>query len=371
MGAETSWVQTPESAESGDGPPGEFRPCPAAELVLEVMWDGIGRCRTVEAPPHQLAFVRAAAAPLADDFCRELLTRARVVEASTALADTDSMTAVATLLSAAHFCEHRLREWGEDVFFLELRQWDDRVRGDGGGEEGAGTGSGTEGMVFDDEVDQFLAFQRDWLAKIVGAIVRGFEARCADYLRNKRRWEEMDRWQGESFSMERQVSSQFLAEVEAVDVSPSLAEALSVLARQLSGLKATLDNGLFSQVWRKVVQSLDRFVMEGVVVGDAVFSNAGGRQLAADLRGLFFVFSICTTRPHNFFKTLRDAALLLLMDAHEAAALLNVMSVSAVGSDTEEMQAGIAAIGRKHGIVRMPPREVVRVLRQRTSLRLY
>ena len=181
----------------------------------------------------------------------------------------------------------------------------------------------------------------------------------------------MDRWQGENVLVERQVSSQFLAEVEAVDVSASLAEPLSALADQLSGLKAVLDNGLFSQVWRKVAQSLDRFVMEGVVVGDAVFSDGGGRQLAADLRGLFSVFSTCTTRPHNFFKTLRDAALLLLMDTQEAAALLNVMSISAAGSDTEEMQGGIAAIGRKHGIVRMAPQVVVRVLRQRSSLQLH
>ncbi|GBG61340.1 hypothetical protein CBR_g20374 [Chara braunii] len=419
----------------------EYQPPQCVDGILMLLRVATDRCKGLPAGRGRLAFVRAVTAAGVREFAEVMRRQCEEVEACTSLSGEQNLASVGVRLNAARYVENALQEWGDEMFFLELRLWDaftgNRRRHDGAKARGKEIDN-IQGTVFDGEIDYLGQFRSEWTAKIISAVIRGFRTRCADYVRAKRRWSldnvvttssavsempssgsspasrtanrtpgmgpstsEEDSG-GDSLSprqaaaemgaywqemggrtMQNNVTSAgyFPKFQDGLDVSPALCDALFSLRAQLSELRRTLDNAVFADVWRRVAASLDTCFLEDVVLGGGKFSQAGAQQLVADVAAVFSVFRGYCNRPGAFLKGLRDACVLLTLDASEVSTLKLMLMVSgteikgrgsvnndgrnAVVGGQKEQERQIGMILRQNGVLKLSPAVVERILNQR------
>ncbi|MCI62877.1 RAD50-interacting protein, partial [Trifolium medium] len=46
-------------------------------------------------------------------------------------------------------------------------------------------------VIFDDEIKKLEEFRTEWVEKIAVVILRGFDARSREYLKNKKQWQKI------------------------------------------------------------------------------------------------------------------------------------------------------------------------------------
>ncbi|CAM6101483.1 unnamed protein product [Calypogeia fissa] len=362
---------------------GDFLPPSGADFVLSSMSAITDRCRTLLEPQQQYKFIEIGVMPIAGEYLEDLLRRCMEVEASTALAEEDSMVKVATCLNAARYCEHALQEWGEDIFFLELLE----VKY----EDSEGAFELLEGSLFHEEIEKLKYFRQDWIGRLVAAISRGFDARCREYLRNKKRWLETGKGVGdldghfnvseigdrEKLSLRQfdLLDENYVNILKGFDVSASLVEALAVLQSQLRTLRVALDNAIFFELWRSLATELDQLLVNSVILSGAKFSEHGGWQFAADIQALFLVFKPYCVRPSGFFKTTHDAVRLLTLPSQAATAILQTMTPSpgqfrdVVELPQQKLLASTESL-KEYGVRKLPPPLAQRILNCRVLPRL-
>ncbi|KAJ1383350.1 RINT-1/Tip20 [Sesbania bispinosa] len=102
----------------------------------------IDRCRSLPSVTLRSRFLRLTGVPIIRKFFDSILIRCQEAEGLTALTDDDAVTKVAISINAAYYFESVLKEWSEDVFFIEM-----------------------------------------------GVDEDGFDARSRDYVKNKRQWQ--------------------------------------------------------------------------------------------------------------------------------------------------------------------------------------
>ncbi|BBN13352.1 RAD50-interacting protein 1 [Marchantia polymorpha subsp. ruderalis] len=347
-----------------------FRAPAGASLVMASMSAITDRCRSLLEPYQQYVFVKLGAIPIAQVYLQEMLgPRCLELQAVTALADEESMVKVATCLNAARFCQHSLQEWGEDIFFVELLNAHQ--------DETQGTIELTGGSIFDQEIGEFEQFRKDWLNKLVSSISRGFEARCREYLWNKKRWSDPGNGT-QSLAVPVQDSDveskprpkdlmdeTYVNTLKDFDVSATMVDSLAVLQSQLSTLNATLDFVNFLELWRSLAAVLDQLLVNSVVLSGAKFSDYGGWQFAADIQGLFLLFKPYCVRPSGFFKTLHDAVILLTLSSNDAHTLLQALQPSPVKPREQTDMAkdkSLIDISRRFGVRKLDPVTIRKVL---------
>ncbi|KAG6554843.1 hypothetical protein Mapa_003426 [Marchantia paleacea] len=365
-------VQDGHQGASGSlgAPIEKFRAPAGASLVLASMSAITDRCRSLLEPYQQYVFVKLGVIPIARVYLQEMLgPRCLELQAVTALADEESMVKVAICLNAARFCEHSLQEWSEDIFFLELLHAHQ--------DEMQGTVELTG--VFDQEIGEFEQFRQDWLSKLVSSISRGFEARCREYLRSKKRWSDpgngtqnlavpVQDSDVESKPRPKDLMDEtYVNTLKDFDVSATLVDTLGVLQSQLSALNATLDFVNFLELWRNLAAVLDQFLVSSVVLSGAKFSDYGGWQFAADIQGLFLLFKPYCVRPSGFFKTLHDAVILLTLSSKDAHTLLQVLQPSPVKPREQtdlakDTNKDLIDISRRFGVRKLDPVTIRKVL---------
>ncbi|KAK4362457.1 hypothetical protein RND71_017698 [Anisodus tanguticus] len=178
--------------------------------------------------------------------------------------------AVAKSVNAACYFESILKEWCEDIFFLELgldqvTQLDTSTDGMGfGSEESSGNGIPYE------EIRKLEEFRTGWVDKLSTVVLRGFDVCCRDYLKNKKQWQE----KGEEGWM----------------VSQSFVGALDYLQGKMSVLEEGLNRMDFVGVCRSLAPGLDKLFFNGILMTNAKFSDGGVERLSNDLTVLFGVF---------------------------------------------------------------------------------
>ncbi|KAG0469752.1 hypothetical protein HPP92_016452 [Vanilla planifolia] len=147
--------------------------------------------------------------------------------------------------------------------------------------------------MFEAEIKGMKDLEDEWSEKISTVILRGFDARCRDYLRNKKQWQE----KGE----------------EARGVLTAFVGALSYLQEKISKIEAELNEIDFVRVWRNLASGVDNLFFTGLFASNTKFSDAGVERFAGDLGFLFGVFSAWCLRPEGFFPRLRESVKLLKM----------------------------------------------------------
>ncbi|TVU28521.1 hypothetical protein EJB05_20042 [Eragrostis curvula] len=239
----------------------------------------IDRARPVPSITLRAEFIRMSASPIISEFLGYMLRRCQEAEGLTALADDNALLKVSQSINAARQFESTLTEWCEDVFFLEM----EKLPIDGG----AG------GCIFQREISSLKEFRVEWVDKISTVILRAFDARSRDYLKNKRQW--LERSDGPA-------------------VSRTFIESVDYMQGQISKLEGGLNALDFVMVWRSVASGVDQLLFTGIFTSGTKISSSGVERLQGDLSILFAIFSAWCLRPEGFFPRLSEGLRLLKVD---------------------------------------------------------
>ncbi|XP_047080014.1 RINT1-like protein MAG2 [Lolium rigidum] len=241
----------------------------------------IERARPIPSIALRAEFIRSSASPIISEFLGFMFRRCQEAEGLTALADDDALIKVSQSINAARHVESTLAQWCEDVFFLEMENLS--LVGEGG-------------SVFQQEIIQLKEFRSEWVDKISTVILRGFDGRSRDYLKNKRQWQEHS---------------------DEPAISRAIIESSGYMQGRLSKLEVGLNALDFVTLWRAVASGVDQMLFAGIFTGTPKFSNGGVERLHADLSVLFAVFQAWCLRPEGFFPRLSDGLKLLKVDERQ------------------------------------------------------
>jgi len=241
----------------------------------------IDRARPIPSIALRAEFIRMSASPIISEFLGYMLRRCQEAEGLTALADDNALLKVSQSINAARYFESTLTEWCEDVFYLEMENLS--VNGEGG-------------CIFHQEINHLKEFRVEWVDKITTVILRAFDSRSRDYLKNKRQW---------------------LEKSEGPAVSRAFIESLDYMQGQLSKLEGCLNALDFVTVWRGVASGVDQLLFAGIFTGGTKISNGGVERFEGDLSVLFAVFSAWCLRPEGFFPRLSEGLRLLKVDEQQ------------------------------------------------------
>ncbi|MCL7035693.1 hypothetical protein MKW94_009553 [Papaver nudicaule] len=287
MGNEQNWKSKVQGALLVSGSESYKFPAIAAAAFrhLSAMID---RCRPLPSISLRARFIRLACAPLIKEFLDCLLQKCQEAEGLTALADDDGLIKVANSVNAARYSESVMKDWSDDSFFFEMTL-------DQGGEAivGVENTSGLGGGIFSEEIGKFEDFRKEWTEKISTVVLRGFDARCREYMKNKKQWQD----KGE----------------EGWNVSILFVGALDYLQGKISKLEEGLNDIDFSVAWRSLATGVDHLVFNGVLMSNAKFYNGGVERFGGDLDVLFGVFRAWCLRPERFFPKVSEGLKLLKM----------------------------------------------------------
>ncbi|KAF9624773.1 hypothetical protein IFM89_013854 [Coptis chinensis] len=232
-------------------------------------------------------------------------------------AEDDASMKICESVNAARYCESILREWSEDVNFMEMRMAEDdsnsQVQSD----------QDDHCCFFWEEVKFLMKLETDWIVEIMAHLLRQFDIFSCEYVRNKEKWG----WNLED-------CGDYTLLGTANTESSDFVEALDTLRNRLHLLKTGLNSKDFLYLWRSIADGLDQFIFSSIVMGGATFSKRGVNQFSTDMQALFLVFQPFCVRPQAFFPCIRDSLKLFKLDLEDAK---NLQSVLAKGDKRMEV----------------------------------
>ncbi|KAG8652470.1 hypothetical protein MANES_06G094600v8 [Manihot esculenta] len=295
MEVERNWTVKIQGAALVSDPE-KYRSPAVSSAFLRRLSMVVDRCRSLPTTSLRSRFLRLAGAPVLQRFLDCVLLRCQEAEGLTALTDDDALIKVANSINAAHYIESVLKEWSEDIFFLEMRldhgdQLGMSIHDDEGREAPV---DGPVSVIFYEEVGKLEEFRKEWVEKISVVVLRGFDARCRDYLKNRRQWQD----NGE----------------EGWTVSRNLVGALDYLQGKMAVVEENLNGIDFVGVWRSLAAGVDRLLFNCILMSNVKFHDCGVERFNHDLEVLFGVFGAWCLRPEGFFPKLSDGLKLLNME---------------------------------------------------------
>lgn len=257
----------------------------------------VDRCRSVPTISLRSRFVTLTCVPVIQKFLDCILLRCLEAEGLTALTDNDALVKVTSSINAARHFVSVLKEWCEEVFFLEMGLNHIEEVETSTFDNSSGMSSGTPGNNdFDKEISKLEKFRLEWIDKLSTVVLRGFDSSCREYLKNRKQWQEKgeEGW-----------------------VSRSFVGALEYLQAKLSLLEENLNQVDFVRVWRTLASGIDQFLYSGIFMSNVKFHDGGVEKLANDLAVLFGVFNSWCLRPEGFFPKVSEGLKLFKMDRRQ------------------------------------------------------
>ncbi|PRQ16136.1 hypothetical protein RchiOBHm_Chr7g0180931 [Rosa chinensis] len=270
-----------------------------SSAYLRCLSSVVDRCRSLPRISMRSRFLRLAGGPVIHKFLDCLLFRCQEAEGLTALTDNDALIKVANSINAARYFESVLKEWCEDVFFLEIgsNQYDQPGMSMGEQDGNVDPVEGLESGIFYKNIVKLEEFRTEWAEKISVVILRGFDAECRDYVKNRRQWQEKgeDGW----------------------TVSKYLVGALDYLQGKVLVVEVNLNAVDFVGVWRSLAGGIDRLFFNGILMSNARFHDGGVERFGRDLEVLFGAFGAWCLRPEGFFPRVSEGLKLLKIGEEE------------------------------------------------------
>ncbi|GLU12346.1 hypothetical protein SLE2022_290310 [Rubroshorea leprosula] len=292
MDDERNWtkkVQGPALSASDD-----FKSPAISSGILQSLQSLIERCRSLPTISLRARFIRLAGAPLIQKFLDVLYLRCQEAEGLTALTDDNALVKVSHSINAAHYVESVLKQWCEDVFFLEMGLiQDDQVDLPIAEISSSKVLVEGSGCIFHGEIARLEEFRKEWVEKIFVVVLRGFDAQSRDYMKNRRQWQEKSE--------------------EGGSLSKMLVGALDYLQGKMSVIQENLNGIDFIGVWRSLAARVDKLIFNGIFVSSVRFNDDGVERLGYDLEVLFGVFRAWCLRPEGFFPKSNEGLKLLKM----------------------------------------------------------
>ncbi|XP_071693163.1 RINT1-like protein MAG2 [Rutidosis leptorrhynchoides] len=240
-----------------------------SSVFLRRLSSVIERCRSIPCVPLRARFIRLAGAPIIHYFLDLLLLRCQEAEGLTGLTDDNGLIKVTKCINAIRYFESVLKEWCEEVFFIEMEL------------DSCG--------IIDDEIVKLEKFRTEWAEKLTIVILRGFDACVRDYIKNKKQW------------IEKNEEGSFIV-------------ALDYLQTKMSVLEVNLNKIDFVGVWRNVASAIDLIIFGDIFMSCVKFNDGGVERLANDLLVLFRVFKAWCLRPEGFFPKSSEGLKVLKME---------------------------------------------------------
>ncbi|KAG0355729.1 TIP-1 family-domain-containing protein [Gamsiella multidivaricata] len=245
----------------------------------------------------------------------------------------DGLRNLCQWLSSSEYISLTLKDWGEDVFFLELyKEISERTQkvsnplhseNDDSDEEVAPQKLlDKNGTIFDDTVKAF-----DQLSKrIQDLIIRNITKEVFSSMKpfvSLRSWPQIEFLSPESDGLQSQspvltVPDLLSSPHDNDDVSPELYQPLTILTHSFEFLAAVLPTKHFIMLYKQTSLEMQNFFWQKIIMKNS-FSEMGGQQLARDFRiGLLGAGRRWIKRPENYHRKLRDAVILLSLQSTKA-----------------------------------------------------
>ncbi|VVB04514.1 unnamed protein product [Arabis nemorensis] len=268
-----------------------YRPPIVSSIFLQHLSSIIERSKSVPAIYLRARFLRLAASPTIQKFLDGLLFRCQEAEGLTALTENNDLIKVSNSINAGHYIESVLEEWCEDVFFLEMGTGEHNPQ-EAPGVENVTEPSDSEG-IFGDEFEKLEKFRLEWINKLSVVVLRGFDARTRDYMKNRKQWQEKrdKEW----------------------TVSRALVGALDYLQGKTSIIEENLNKADFTAMWRSLASEIDRLFFNSILMANVKFSSDGVERFKEDMEVLYGVFRAWCVRPEGFFPKLSESLTVLKM----------------------------------------------------------
>ncbi|WOG91629.1 hypothetical protein DCAR_0310878 [Daucus carota subsp. sativus] len=277
----------------------EYKSPAISGAFLDRLSSLIDRCRSIPRISLRSRFVRVAGAPVIYKFLDSVSLRCQEAEGLTALTDDAALIKVTRSVNAVRYVETVLKEWCEDVFFLEMGLKEAESYGTSFAENSINEVSmGDIGCgILGEEIRKLEEFRVEWIEMLSTVVLRGFDARCRDYIKNRKQWQERSE--------------------EGLVVSRSLVDALDYLQGKVSVLEGSLNKMDFVGLWRSLASGVDKLIFNGILFSNAKFHDGGTERFGNDLTVLFGVFGAWCLRPEGFFPKISEGLRLLKMDKNQ------------------------------------------------------
>ncbi|KAK9156566.1 hypothetical protein Scep_003140 [Stephania cephalantha] len=320
----------------------DFKAPVIADAVIKTMQSMTDRCQTLPVNLLRVEFIRLSACRFLWNFFNIMLQRCAETEFVAGHAEDNAIMQVCASINAARYCESVLREWNEDVNYLEMRiaELDSNACLEKDLDDNC--------YFFEDEIKFLMKFETDWLGEIMSDLLRRFDMLSREYVENKEQW---------GLDLEDSALNAVVGD-DNLSITSDFVEALDSLRDRLHMLEGYLNSTDFLDLWRSVAEGLDHFIFSSIVIKAPSFSMKGIAQFSVDMRALFLVFHPLCSRPEAFFPCIRDSLKLLELNSEDVK---HLQSLLIQGRQTSEHL-------RRYGVVYISPDEAEKIVKPRNLL---
>ncbi|XP_024007811.1 RINT1-like protein MAG2L isoform X2 [Eutrema salsugineum] len=291
-----------------------------ADSFLSRTWTLIDHGLSLPAILPRIQFVRATATKFLWYIFKILLLEFKKTDLSQYCSLEDTLIQACGPINAARYLESKLREWSDDLAFVEMWAAETSV------EVGREPAVSCQGCFFGEELRSLVDLETNWLMDIITVCLHQFDNLCSDQFNNNAdSWEEEEVVTGSSN----------------LTVSQGVAEALDSLRRHLCVLQLNMNPKDFLDLWRNLAEGLDHYVSCKFFSGETVLLR---KRFEVDAEALLMVFQPYCVRPGAFFPRVREILRLLRMHEEEKARLRGALSRN--GSDCLSL-FGISNLSRQ------------------------
>ncbi|CAH2038577.1 unnamed protein product [Thlaspi arvense] len=253
-----------------------------ADSFLSRTWTLIDHGLSLPAILPRIQFVRATATKFLWSTFRIMLLEFKKTDLSNYYSFDDALIQACGPINAARYLESKLREWSDDLVFVEMCAAETSLK------VGRETEVSCQGCFFGEELKSLVELETNWLMEIITVCLHQFDNLCSEYFHNS------------AVSWEQDVVTTGSSELT---VSQGIAEALDSLRRQLCVLELNINPKDFLDLWRNLAEGLDHYVSCKFFSGETVFLR---KRFEVDAEALLMVFQPYCVRPGAFFPRLRD-----------------------------------------------------------------
>ncbi|KAK3841355.1 MAG: TIP-1 family-domain-containing protein [Linnemannia gamsii] len=235
-------------------------------------------------------------------------------------------------LSSVEYVSSTLKDWAEDIFFLELyKEISERTQKvvnpmhseneESDHEDEPNKKLDENGTIFDESIRGFTALSKRIQDLIIRNITKEVFSSMKPYV-SLASWPQiefstMDSRQPYSPTQTSQ-DQQFLSLQENDDISPELYQPLNILTHSFEFLSAALPTKLFITFYRQIALEMQDYIWQRVMMKNS-FSELGGMQFTRDIQiGLWGAGRRWIKKTENYHRKLRDACILLSLQSAKA-----------------------------------------------------
>jgi hypothetical protein len=286
------WPDLEESAETNALK--ETNPSRSVYHLFNVLLQLTEKAQTIPALSQRYYFFVQAHNALVADYLNEIFN---MYHDKLTILDAEKITNLCMLINSCHYVINTLTEWGDQMFFLELKYYEE-FRDSSVNEEKLLTLKGTIFTPIINKVKQFIKQMMDNLREFT---MRAFKSTSNAYIYKKRI-----------------ISSNLLKNDAVLHVSSEFEDALSVLQDVIARTSSTLAEKMFYKYWKKLALLINDYLFRQLVL-QQYFNYNGALQFAFDMKGLFSIFRSFSSTPENYFKDLKESLVVLTMTAEQLA----------------------------------------------------